>query len=1355
MVLGYALWNREGIDEVLKQAQNAQEQGEAGRAVRLLNLAQRSLGPSGSNAKREKLLRLRYKAHWSVGNLGKALGDLETLRKDLKIQETALLIDRVRILLQRGEAVKARSVSQKALQSWPENGILRDLSGRAIQTLYQKLLKNFLSKDLPKTLPQKTRQQAIPHLIQVLYRQDGDPVGQKHRTALAKIFSNSILDPISRQRLWNRIETIKGFIRKANDQYRLALRTDDKVPGALQGFTRSLLRAGKSDEAALLSLLYLRRFQGFGRVIPALTFLKAALEQNTPAFARLLQKEWKEGFDPETLSKEIYVGRRWGELWFRFGLALDQEGNYQDLQHWIDKLFSIRQATDYRFQAWVDYLTGILRFHQENWEEVETSFSSFCSKEEFWPIPPEGKDFFLEAIHFRLKACPKKDALRRESILDEWVRVRPEDPSPLLQRANLFFETKRLLFAARDASQTLSMEDQGGSRDRALQLLLAIKDAEFQNSGQDSGRILERLLKEQRTLPDDLPHFLLHYGIAARAIALNLPQIAEPNIRRILQRYPWSTTARFILAQSFLAQGQAKQVLLETATILADAPGHLGALLLRKKALEALAGPQTELEKTRIALIRKHPETQESALLLGEGFLAQKEYSNALLLAEQSKAAQAAPSAFEWIHSQALLGLGRHQEALKSLRKIKGPKRPLALSLGIEAAIKGRLRDKIPKLVQELLLSHPSGTILVNTAKTLALAHEIAPALNLCKTLFEEKGEKGSYEKARNGKTLILLAKLYFKRDQQQEGRDALERAFSFPDGDAAGPLLAIHFLLEGKTPEAKRVLRILGAWKGNPLHLCWLAWKLGKTKEAKNFFNKAKSQSKIPGAWLPIVLEQCFKLSLLSPQERKKAQIPLPLPAFQKVLREQAPTIFEALALAPGLAFEDFGKAEILSLIPESLNKKDPMFLQETYGLLLSFHQVLTDRKEKAAGTLFHIVLGNPGLFFTPAYDELFSLLEEKASDLLIQPDMLIRYFLLMSKLGVFPKSRIPVIFAEGQAKLALSLGFPNQARTWLGVASLLAPLDPAPLRLLAEGSLRQGKKTEALRLFLSSLSREKDLTRKRSTQSRAYEIATKILKEGKRPQEVERLIQKAKTWNQGKKLPPVPPPAEGILLLAEANFQESGKEASQKILLDWLHPFENGDWPTLPHVKECAKVIEDLGKRGPLPRNIVQKFLQKVPSSIDFWCLDANLSERAGYPQEGLEGLKSLSLNIPNFRIEREIARLRAFYALDKIADRKQSQKDLIRMLEKTQSLLGSLDYRIGKFEEAWKRLSPLPSSVPIQVRRIRVFAGLAAGQPEAYPNLEKDLNELANQTKNNLLGDLAFQTHMLASQPPSSPR
>ncbi len=1351
MVLGYALWNREGIDEVLKQAKAAQEQGEAGRAVRLLNLAQRSLGLKGGKKRREQLLRLRYQAHWRVGNLGKALGDLETLRKDLKIQEKGLLIDRVRILLQRGEAMKARSVSQKGLQSWPENGTLRDLSGRSIQALYQKALKSFLSKELPKNLPKKTRETVLPHLIQILYRPEGDPVGQKHRAKLAKVFANSILDPIARQRLWNQIESIKGLIRKANDEYRLALRTNDEVPGALQGFTRSLLRAGKSDEAALLSLLYLRRFKGYSRVIPALTFLKAALEQHTPAFARVLKKEWKEGFDPETLSQQIYVGRRWGELWFRFGLALAEEGSFEDLQIWIDRLVSVSPATDYRFQPWVEYLSGILQQHLDNANEVEAALSSFCARREFWSVPPEEEDFFLKAIRIRLATCPKKDAIRREAILDEWSRVRPEDPTPLLERARLFYETKRFLFASRDASEVLSMEDLGGSREKALQLLLAIKDAEYQSGGQDSQRILEKLLKTQRTLPDDVPHFLLYYGIAARAMALNLPQIAEPNIRRILQRYPWSTTARFILAQSLMAQGEPKPVLLETATILADDPDHLGALLLRKKALEALGGPLRELAKTQMTLVRKHPETLETALLLGKGFLDQKDFQNALLLAEHSQVAKRTPSPFEWIRSQALLGLGRNHDALKSLLKIQGEKRPKALSLAIQAAIKGRARSKIPKLVQEFLKSKPTGALLVQSAELLTKAHEVDSALTLLKALFESKGEKETFEKARSGKALILQAKLYFKRDQQEQGRDALERAFSFPDGDEAGPLLAIHYLLEGNKNEAKRVLRILGTWKGNPLHLCWLAWKLGKKKEAQNFFNQAA----LPGSWLPIFLEQSFKLSMLSPKERKTAKILLPLGAFVKVLREHAPTIFEALALAPELAFEDFGKAEILSLIPDSVEKKDPMFLMETYELLLSFHQTLSGRKEKAAGTLFHIVLGNPGLFFTPAYDELFSLLEEKASDLLIQPDMLIRYFIVMSKLGVFPASRIPVIFAEGQAKLALSLGSPNQASTWLKVASLQAPLDPAPLRLLAEDSLRQGNKLAALRLFLSSLSRENNPSRKKKTQIRAFEIATQILRQGQRPQEVERLIQKAKRWNQDKGLPITPPSAQAMLLLAEAVTQDSGPEPARKLLLDWLEGFRKGHWPTLPHVKDCALVLEELAHFGPLPRKLVRQFLQKVPASIELWCLDAVLSEKAGFPNDGLEGLKALAINAPTPKVEREIARLRAYYALDNLAERKKSQTNLVRMLEKSPSLLGSLDYRIGRITSAWKLLSPLPSTAPIPVRRIRAFAGLAVGDSKLYPELVETLNALAVQNKEELLRDLSFQAHKLATQPPRSPR
>ena len=270
-----------------------------------------------------------------------------------------------------------------------------------------------------------------------------------------------------------------------------------------------------------------------------------------------------------------------------------------------------------------------------------------------------------------------------------------------------------------------------------------------------------------------------------------------------------------------------------------------------------------------------------------------------------------------------------------------------------------------------------------------------------------------------------------------------------------------------------------------------------------------------------------------------------------------------------------------------------------------------------------------------------------------------------------------------------------------------------------------------------------------------RAYEVAALILKDGERPKEVESLLGMVKAIRLEEKLPKAPPPARAVLLLAESYTQEGKKAKANKLLDIWLQGFERGVWPSRAQAREWTLVLEELARRGALSRKRFETFLQKLPSSVELWRIQAVLAEQAGFPQEGLEGLKAIALNIPAAKIEREIARLRAYYALDDVAARKRSQVDLVRMLEEAPSLLGCLDYRIGEVASAWKRLAPLPPTIPTQVRRIRAFAGLALGTPGTYPKLLRDLEALAKETGEFLLEDLAHQARKLAGKPPSSPR
>ena len=102
-IVGYAFTGLSGPDTALDEARIALAEGRTKEVVRVLNLAEQSLGASGTPDLRRKILVLRYQAHLRSNPYRAALVDLQLLVQVYAKGDVDLEREAVRVQIAAGE----------------------------------------------------------------------------------------------------------------------------------------------------------------------------------------------------------------------------------------------------------------------------------------------------------------------------------------------------------------------------------------------------------------------------------------------------------------------------------------------------------------------------------------------------------------------------------------------------------------------------------------------------------------------------------------------------------------------------------------------------------------------------------------------------------------------------------------------------------------------------------------------------------------------------------------------------------------------------------------------------------------------------------------------------------------------------------------------------------------------------------------------------------------------------------------------------------------------------------------------------------------------------------------------------
>ncbi|MEZ5987866.1 MAG: hypothetical protein R3F30_01810 [Planctomycetota bacterium] len=1342
MILGYALFLQEGSADALRHAAEELRAGDAAGAVRRLGLAQRALGPSAERELLHDLHVLRAEAHARLRNWDKALADIELVLGEYDDVDPGprdrpgwpyadgwpftggrdeLLRRRIRYMLRAGRLDDARAHAEAFVEAHPDDHLGLDLAGQVMQSLYQERLAELQQENLAVQVSERMRLEILDVAIPFLYTHEGDPGVARLQAELARRLDR-ILDPVTGREIGDSLVEIRHDIAACRRYYEAALVGPVEVPASLQGYAGILLRAGRCDEAAALAWLYLQRFpDGRSATIAARQAMEAELDLGVPELALRVGRTWLASRPAEALRCDWDHAQAFESL----ARALHELGQAQELADEVATIDEVERREGRRLGPESDWIHGLLADLRGNDDELERRLAAFCATPSVRPRPAFGPDLFLRAMELRLAAA--EDGGRYEvaaAVLREWIGVRPREPKPRLALARIL--TDRLgehRAAAKECQGVLDLPRDQQSRDEALRTLLVAVDRLNEPKGSDSASLFRQLAFEHSTLHRDLPHPILHYGIAIQAWLAGEPAfpILEANLDRFLDAYPYSSDGRVLRAQLDRLRGEYAQVAFDADRVLEGDPDHLAAGLLRLEALEAGDAPAEARNKARLDLLERHPGRVETARRMGELLLAREAWDEALLVAGEGRAAQLDPTGLAWIRGRALLELDRPAEALRALKTVKvgDADRVPALCVAIDVAAGQRWSDELPGLATALEAAGPDPADRMRAAARLCRAGRGDLALSVLEPLRRSQEEVAI--EARNGKFFVLAARAARCAGRDLEARDMAMRALGFADAGPAGTLAVAFALVEGRVDDARQLAEDLAPLQGSPLLRAWIATRLGDHAGAKALLAAAGVRSEALAAMLRAALTV-----LAAPGAEPAAADRCGVAALDTLAAKHAADLLEAMAMAAEPALRPRGDEVLQGLREAGALAEDATLSGAVAGLLGAWQAELAgDLREatrRLAGQLDTVTFkAEARALFQLVHGEFFRVGEPFAA-LLDNDELLRHYNVLLTFVGPGPLQPlgIPLRALLGSARKCREVGALRDAAGFLEAARALDPKDPALLGRLAEVRLAVGDVGKALRARaqqLDLLEGHDRLEAFRTTLDTLVDLAEAgKLDEPGLEGVVAPLRRMVQDWVEAPSGPEHPPLGRAALLEVRQRW-EGQRELADRIVRATLDPYLEGRIPTAVDPDGIVALLGWLQDHGqPEVGTWIETLCELDPSVAGLWLLSAR-EKVAGREVRAAERMLSrLADYLPDLEVLDALGRVRGRFGLGSHASRSELLDLLERKAgsdERTAVARGLLRLRLGEPERC---LDLLEGTEDPELEGLRALAGILAGRPDA---------------------------------------
>lgn len=567
--VGYSLLPVRGPEDLLADARQLLEDGDAIGAARLLD--QTSSAPSLRNAPglRREIWRLRLAANRKADLPQRALEDLENLIQDGDT-DPSFLLDRIYYLARLGDGERARRYAQEFTAANPDHARGLELAGEACKVAYTEPLRT-LSKRIRSELGASEQQEGIAAFLELVYRPDGDPGLEIARAALEGLYAREPRLKQAWPELQERIRGVRDQVQVAVGMFQRALEVvgGDRKPqtnyfaAALNGVVFALQQANRADDLTAQCEIYLSRFTHAYVVEAAIAEANAnyhdgLYEAAVHAVERVLPPAAaKAKLDSRTLGPQMRA------LVVVKCLALYRLGRSEGLAEMATVISPLHETRPNLVAlpglAWG--LFHVLRGTKENVAQLLLWIADVMMRD---AAPQDGEDplDLLMPLYVERAVAENKPTAEIFAALDRWTEARPGDFEPARVRAELQIRFGQDAAAMATATAWLQQKPEDES---ALRLLAKASDLAYRASQQDGASLLAQCLQRNTDRPDSPPSPVCYLLCGEAALEQQRPYIARTCARLAADRYPWSTWPFLLEARAEVLQGD-----LDAATVVLD-----------------------------------------------------------------------------------------------------------------------------------------------------------------------------------------------------------------------------------------------------------------------------------------------------------------------------------------------------------------------------------------------------------------------------------------------------------------------------------------------------------------------------------------------------------------------------------------------------------------------------------------------------------------------------------------------------------------------------------------------------------------------------------------------------------------
>jgi len=809
LIVGYATMQFRGAPEALAEAEAKFAAGKFAQTIDLLTICESSVAVQKDRAMRQRLWRLRMQANIEIDNPAGALLDVDRLLADGLDDDATLQLERIRLLANSRQGQRALQLARTLVASQPDDPATLEAAALASRAATEERVERTL-EEVRRDVGSAQRDRARDLVLVYLHRPDGDVELVLAVADLEAMYTADARLASSWQPLLRQLRELRTMVQEGLHFCQQSLARGGEPTVAQREITRALDLAGRTDDLLLQAEIFRRRSDGKDTLAAGRDATLALLRRRADAAVMATASRWLPSPTLEARAKKKQLVDHVPDLLTARLTAAWRLRDLASIRRFFDD-FAAMQRGGFDPQIPTRWQFGLLHAAQQEWKAAEPNLRLLTDLLVREPVPERAPDLLATVVPVRLEVLRHLDASEDNqlTLLNTWVRARPEQLEPRLALARYLLERNRIPAAQELLAETAPLFpfDQN-----VFLLKMATHAVRDEQAGNGGDALYAQCLKRRVAVPEVTDP--MGYMLCAQAAALQRSfDIARECARIAVDAFPSALLPRIYEINACLETGRAQNAVELSRRMVAAMPIDDAAAWIVVAAHRRAMQPTEGALFDALRLCPPSPGLRTEALRSAVERTPATAVTFAIPVLDDANA----DAELRLLAARAFALAGRLADAERMLDAVPAdaavPKgsneRTLAITAWIAAAARERddatlLAATERRLGAVDLHGTPVAEALAATAEGIAATHPRTAYDLVLRALGVADPE------ARCGRTLALAGDLAARLRLHERAEEHRLAAVAFPDGRRAAAELARTWIAAGRIDRARAAASLL-----------------------------------------------------------------------------------------------------------------------------------------------------------------------------------------------------------------------------------------------------------------------------------------------------------------------------------------------------------------------------------------------------------------------------------------------------------------------------------------------------------------------------------------------------------------